>query len=110
MVFALVSAAGFLAFVNERIFNHLKTILLRLVKPEWEGKLDTILQLLSWITGGALSWLVGLDLLAPVLAEFGVTLSYSWIGPVFTAVLVGGGSNLIHDIWPGDKSKIVVNP
>jgi hypothetical protein len=52
----------------------------------------------SWLVGGLLSWFAGVNLFAPLV----LTLD-PLIGRILTAVVVGGGSNLIADLFPAQK-------
>jgi len=47
----------------------------------------------SWAFGGALAWLAGLQLFANYLP------GYPIIDRILTAIVVGGGANLINDIF-----------
>lgn len=47
----------------------------------------------SWIFGGALAWLAGLQLFAVYLPEYPI------VDQVLTSIVVGGGANLINDIF-----------
>lgn len=49
----------------------------------------------AWGLGGVLAWFAGVNL-------FGANFpDYEIVGRLLTAVVVGGGSNLIHDIFGG---------
>lgn len=106
LALSIFALAVFLAMANERIVNRLVDVVRPLVKPQHEATFAVGVQLFSWVTGGLLSWFIGVDLLTPLLAEFNVVLAYSWVGPAVTAVIVGGGSNLLHDIWPQNKPMV----
>jgi uncharacterized BrkB/YihY/UPF0761 family membrane protein len=54
----------------------------------------------AWVVGGLLSWFAGVNLFAP----FVPTLD-PLIGRVLTAVVVGGGSNLLADLFSVNANK-----
>ena len=89
--------AVFLAVINERVNELLVKPLLAMAGHD----MSRFLPYVALLTGVVLSAGFGLDLFAPLAAAFG--LEPAQIVTVgLTAVLVGGGSNLLHDIWPGD--------
>ena len=51
----------------------------------------------TWAVGGLLSWAAGVDVFSMIIPEFNTT-----VGKLLTAVVVGGGSSLIHDIFDPD--------
>lgn len=50
----------------------------------------------SWVFGGALAWLAGLHLFSAYLP------GYPIVDQVLTAIVVGGGANLINGIFNGE--------
>jgi Na+/melibiose symporter-like transporter len=55
-------------------------------------KLDHFgLMYIAWIISGALVWLTGANLFAPYIPN-------ALIGQILTAIVAGGGSNLLHDL------------
>ena len=85
-----ITTALFLALVNERVVEYFISPLFD--KFYEEGR--WLLLYVSLVTGGLLSFLAGVDLLAIA----GVELVYP-VDLIVSAVLVGGGSNLLHDIF-----------
>jgi len=85
-----VEAAIFLALVNERIITYFITPLF----GKFWGEGQWLLLYISAITGGALSFAAGIDLMAGT----GIELAYP-VNLVVSAILVGGGSNLLHDVF-----------
>ena len=55
----------------------------------------------TWVLGGGLAWIAGVDLFAAYFPQAGL------VGRLLTAVLVGGGSNLIADVF-GQKRGLIV--
>ena len=49
---------------------------------------------LTWVLGGALAYLAGLNLFTEQLPALNPV-----IGQVLTSLVVGGGSNLLHDVF-----------
>lgn len=85
--------ALFLALVNERVVEY---VVAPLFDRYWEeGR--WLLMYVALVTGGLLSFLAGVDLLAVA----GVTLAYP-ANLIVSAVLVGGGANLIHELFAGE--------
>ena len=40
------------------------------------------------------------DAISPTLEQFGAIPLAPWVGMVVTGIVIGGGGNLIHDLWP----------
>jgi len=49
------------------------------------------LMFVAWIISGVLVWLTGVNLFAPYIPD-------ALIGQVLTAIVAGGGGNLLHDL------------
>lgn len=83
----------FLAFVNMKVIDYL-------IAPLFERfNLDKgLLLYVALLTGFALGMTVDTALFLPTLFIYPV------VGRIVTAVLIGGGSNLIHDIASGGKT------
>jgi hypothetical protein len=93
-------AVVFLSAAGERLSEWLlKPLILfvsRWLDPGNQGDpdfKDWVERLVCAVPGVAWSLLVGLD----IFAELGLVMPYS-AGVISTAVLVGGGANLVHDI------------
>lgn len=85
----VLTAALFLSVVANRIVD-------ALVEPIRKRYPDIDLWWLiyvTWVFGGALSWLAGANLFADLLPDTPM------VGMVLSAILVGGGANLIHDVF-----------
>lgn len=91
-VIAAITAATFLAIVANRLVDGLIT-------PIFDKfELDKFwLLYISWAVGGVLVWLGGVNL-------FGEYIDSELIGQILTAIVAGGGANLIHDLF--DKPEI----
>lgn len=97
---ALASLAGILAFAsllaltNERIIEHgIKPLLVRL-------KIDSYTGQISMLTGTGIAFLFWVDLYAPLARAIGMTPIVNWAGVLLTGLVIGGGSNLLNDLWP----------
>lgn len=85
----ILTAASFLILVTERI----AAALLAPVRLRWPA-LDLWWVIYpTWILGGLLAWVAGLNLFTLIIVGFDPT-----VGRILTAIVVGGGSNLLHDI------------
>lgn len=98
---AVLAFAVFLATVNERLVEQfLKPVLERVGLITWTGQV-------SLFTGLLISVAFGIDLFTPAAEALGITLAVPWAGAVLTGLLVGGGSNFIHDVWPRTPEAVV---
>jgi uncharacterized membrane protein YjjP (DUF1212 family) len=84
-----IAAALFLALCNERIINALITPIFD--KAKWDKFWITYISL---ITGAALSVIANINLFYDLLPRMHPT-----AGLVLTAIVIGGGSNLLHDLF-----------
>jgi len=65
-----------------------------------------LIKYLALLAGFGLAWFANYDLFTPLLSEFGLN-PYPLLGPVASAVMVGGGAPFIHawiEKWRGGKS------
>lgn len=98
-----VAIVAFMIFVGERLIQALEP----LVKPglAWlQAKTKTpdgwFMMLFSWL-------MVGLVVLATELNIFAPFIPKPWVGRLLTVVFCGGGSNLLHDVWPSPRIRQV---
>ena len=91
----MIAFAGFVSLVIERTLNLILRPLLAAIPA-----LDPYKDYISIVFGVAIGFLFGIDLLSPLAEMMGFSVAVSWGGVVLTGILMGGGSNLIHDIWP----------
>lgn len=83
-------AALFLAGANERLVGYFD--------PLWKKiPVENLKQYISFVTGAGISFLFQIDLVSQMIPS---TPLVPWAGILLTALIVGGGSNLIHDLWP----------
>lgn len=92
----MIIAATFLAFVNERIIEYVTRPIFdnnpKLADYKW------VLFYVALVTGAVLSFLAGLNLLTDIVPSINPL-----VGQIVTAIVVGGGSSLLHDLFPKDK-------
>lgn len=97
---AAVVAIGFFAFLAERLTE-------RLVKP-WvpEQYREPVAVVSTLIMGLGAAIGFRLDIINAILAAAGIGDPLSpWVSIVVTGLIIGGGSQLVHDLWPGSTAK-----
>lgn len=82
-----LAAAIFLAVVANKLIDGL-------IKPAWEraGLDNFYLLYVSWLVGGLLVWLSGVNLFAAIIPQ-------ALVGQVLTAIVAGGGASMLHDLF-----------
>lgn len=86
--------AVFLALVNERLIEYF-------VAPIFDQRgWSQYILYVSLATGALISLAFGIDLFGPMAAALDMQMIAPWAGYILTAITVGGGSNLLHDLWP----------
>lgn len=89
-VIGLLAAATFLATANERLVGYFD--------PIWKKvPLENFKRYVSFLFGALLGYLFQIDLVSQLIPT---TPMFPWAGRLLTALIIGGGSNLIHDLWP----------
>lgn len=109
-VASALTLALFLALVVERVIQFvIKPLVESLAKAAgWDvAKVGVVIPYISAALGAAVAWGFGLDLFADLAAAAGLTPAV-WFTKALTALVVAGGSNLLHDLWP--PQGIVVEP
>lgn len=98
----VLSLALFLSLVNERInefvLRPIVEAILRAAGREPEA-VSKVMPYVAGLSAALISLGFGLDLFAPLAAAVGLEPA-RWVTLVLTAVVVAGGSNLLHDLWP----------
>lgn len=89
-----VAFASTLALVVERLVE----LLLKPATQAWPWLSPYV----ALIMGLAAAAVFQVDLFSPVALALGLTPLTPWGGILLTGALIGGGSNLIHDLWPGN--------
>lgn len=82
-----LTTAAFLVTVTNRLVDGLVTPFF----DKYNGD-KFWLKYIAWVVGGALVFATGIDLFAGFFA-------YPVIGQVLTAIVAGGGANLLHDLF-----------
>lgn len=95
--FALIAL---LAFINERLVEHLLSPI---------AALKGYLLYVSMLTGVVLGVTTGVDVVSPVFAQFGAEPPVHLVAVVLTAILIGGGSQVLHDVISRVNSKGVIS-
>jgi hypothetical protein len=88
----------FLALINERLVE-------KLVKPitgNFQGNpvADLSPVYFAMLTGLLIAFGFQLDMITPLVAEFSPAALSPVPGTIVTGLLVGAGSNFLHDVWP----------
>ena len=91
-----IEIAIFIIVVNERLVNALFVPVFD--KFKWD---KFWLMYVAWAFGGVLVWLTGVNLFASYIPN-------QLIGQILSALLAGGGSNLLHDIFDKKDDVIVL--
>lgn len=87
----LIATALFLALVSNRLIE----AFVAPIKQKFPKADLWWLVYVAWVVGGALSFAAGVNLFATLLPSLNAT-----VGLVLTALVVGGGANLISDLFP----------
>lgn len=96
-VAAAWTGAIFLAVVLERLMQFL-------VKPKFPENFAWFIPYIAVIAGLFVAFAFNIDVIEPTMAELGLEPAVSWAGMLLTGLIIGGGSNLVHDLWPGNSS------
>lgn len=102
VVGGVLTLATFLAGVVERVIEKAIKPMLERIFGAFGGdaeKISAFIPLVAFVAGFLLSYGFGLDLFKPLAEVVGLEPAV-WLTQGLTAVVVGGGSNLIHDLWP----------
>ena len=90
-----LATAFFLALVVNRVVEHvfkpLRSLLLLYIAPEKLAWMDYISPYVAWGLGGLVAWYADINLL-PIFAD-------PLVGKIITSILIGGGAELLHDIF-----------
>jgi hypothetical protein len=98
-VAGVLSLAFFLALVVERLIQFVIRPLLEAALGKENETVGRVLPYLAALMGGLVSYGFGLDLFADMAAAAGLEPA-AWLTKLLTALVVAGGSNLLHDLWP----------
>lgn len=93
-VTATVGAGFFMALALERLVE-------LFIKPAVPAQYKVIVPYAALVLGVLAAFGFNIDLITPTLEGFGIEPAVSWAGLLVSGLLIGGGSNLLHDLWPG---------
>ena len=101
LVATIVLFAGLLATVTERLVEHF-------IKPAANAiGYPAAIPYVALLIGLGFSLAFGIDLFTPVALSIGLEPFTPWAGLLLSGLMVGGGSNLISDVWPATKARMV---
>lgn len=90
--------ASFLALVVERLIE-------LLVKPALPEVGRKYISHTAVLLGILIALAFGVDLITPLAAGLGLSVPYPVAGAALTGAIIGSGSNLLHDLWPGSTAR-----
>lgn len=96
--FQVFMFSSFLALLVERLVE-------LLIKPVMPIAGQKYIPHTAVITGALIALAFGVDLITPLAGGLGLAVPYPVAGAALTGVVIGGGSNLLHDLWPGSTAK-----
>ena len=105
-VAALLAAGLGLAYFTEVIVEYLIKPVIQVATFLPEKAAALLLKYVVLVAGGLLAWFAGYDVITPLLAQFDLV-PHPLLGPIASAVMVGGGAPLIHawfEKWRGGES------
>jgi hypothetical protein len=108
LVAPILALAGLLALINERTMEVLVKRLLSPIERALPAVCDyrsDILLILSMITGAVFSLSFGIDFISPLITAVLGSSPTPLAGMLMSALVIGGGSNLLHELWSAFKSK-----
>ena len=108
----VLGLAFFLALVVERVIEFVVRPLIEAAAKAagWDvERVSVALPYVSALLGAAVAWGFGLDLFAELAAAAGLAPAV-WFTRALTAIVVAGGSNLLHDLWPREIELIEYEP
>lgn len=90
--------ASFLALLVERLVE-------LLIKPAMPPAGYKYIAHTAVVIGALIALAFGVDLLTPLAVGLGLAVPYPLAGAALTGMVIGGGSNLLHDLWPGSTAR-----
>lgn len=111
-VASVLTLALFLALVVERVIQFvIKPLVENLARAAgWDvERVGVVIPYISAALGAAVAWGFGLDLFADLAAAAGLSPAV-WFTKALTALVVAGGSNLLHDLWPQEIEIVEISP
>lgn len=100
----MLTVALFLSLVVNRVIEHLfkplRSFLLLYLDTNKLAWLDFITPYVGWVAGGVITWYTNIDLISSLVPSIAPVAA-----KVITAIVVGGGAGLIHDIFDSTPTK-----
>ena len=94
----MVSIVSGIAVLTNRFVTALVTPLFD--KYKWER---LYIMYIAWALSGVIVWLTGVNLFVTLFEE-----KYVMVGKILTAIIAGGGANLLHDLTDKKDLKIAL--
>ena len=98
MITSVLSLSIFFATLNERLNELMVKPLVNLAPGSKFASLTT--PYLAMLTGVLLAIAFQIDIITPLVAALELAIPSPWPGLIVTGLLIGAGSNFLHDIWP----------
>jgi len=95
---SMVSIVSGIAVLTNRFVTALVTPLFD--KYQWER---LYIMYIAWALSGVIVWLTGVNLFVTLFEE-----KYVMVGKILTAIIAGGGANLLHDLTDKKDLKIAL--
>lgn len=100
MITTVFTLAIFFATLNERLNELVVKPLAELAPVNLVVRL--IIPYLAMLTGILFAIAFQVDIITPMIIELGIAILSPWPGLIVTGLLIGAGSNFLHDIWPSN--------
>lgn len=107
-VAGVLALAFFLSLVVERVIQFvIRPLIENLARAAgWDvERVGLVIPYIAALLGAGVAWGFGLDLFAGLAGAVGLEPAV-WFTRGLTAVVVAGGSNLLHDLWPQGDIEI----
>lgn len=105
-----VAIAAFLALILERITEAFVSPIYSVLQKFLTGEASKEQPYMVYVTlalGVLIAYAFSVDAVTPTLTSLGqeIPARLSGAGWLLTGVIMGGGSNFLHDIWPGSSAR-----
>lgn len=108
---SLIALLGFLGFLIERIVQHFVTPIVDHFDIQSSTR-TLILMFTSLFLGLVSAFAFGLDVITPLVQPFitdNSVMPLPITGTLFTGIILGGGSQFIHDLWPTNTATVTAS-
>jgi len=100
MITSVFTLALFFATLNERL-NEMVVKPLAQITPGSQV-ISLMSPYLAMLTGILFAIAFQVNIITPLIAELGIAILSPWPGLIVTGLLIGAGSNFLHDVWPSN--------